>query len=66
MSQTGQKRCGKCGQMKPLEQFYAARDCAGGRRPECKRCANAYHNSWARGRYVPARRGRYRKAEGAV
>ncbi len=63
MTHRGKKWCRECGKQKPLKDFYAARDCARGRRPECKACANAYRNAWARDRYVPAKRGRYRKAE---
>lgn len=47
------KRCSKCGEVKPAGEFYAAARCLLGRRPECKRCNNAYHNGWARHRYVP-------------
>jgi hypothetical protein len=30
-----------------------------GRRPDCKRCANDYHNRWARRRYAPKTGRRY-------
>jgi hypothetical protein len=32
------KRCKKCGETKPLEDFYVNADCKDGRRPECKAC----------------------------
>lgn len=32
------KTCKKCGHEKPLDEFAAQADCAGGRRPECKKC----------------------------
>lgn len=36
-----EKRCKKCGAVKPLEEFYASRGARDGRRPECKACLNA-------------------------
>ncbi len=32
------KRCKKCGEAKPLDDFYANSGCRDGRRPECKAC----------------------------
>jgi len=42
------KRCRRCGETKPLDQFY--RDKAGkqGRRPECKACSSAQRKAWYR------------------
>ena len=60
MTDAGVKRCAKCGQVKPAGEFYAAKRCAQGRRPECKACSNSYHNGWARRRYVPKTGRRYR------
>jgi hypothetical protein len=45
------RRCRKCGVRKVLEvAFYRDRSCKGGRRPECKRCRNAYRREWSRRR----------------
>ena len=54
-----EKRCTKCGKVKPVNDFYAAKGGLAGRRPECKRCGNAYHQVWARERYVPRSGRRY-------
>jgi hypothetical protein len=54
------KACSKCGRWLPLSGFYALRRGLQGRRPECKSCHNAYHNRWARRRYVPKTGRRYR------
>jgi hypothetical protein len=32
------KRCRKCGELKPLEEFYKARGMADGRRSDCRTC----------------------------
>jgi hypothetical protein len=48
------KQCSKCGVEKPVSEFYAVKRGRFGRRPDCKSCHNAYHNAWARRRYVPA------------
>lgn len=32
------KQCTKCGETKPLDQFYKQNECRGGRRPDCKTC----------------------------
>ena len=37
------KRCKKCGELKPLEQFYAAPGMRDGRRGDCKVCNLAAH-----------------------
>jgi hypothetical protein len=60
MTGRAQKRCGKCGRVKPVGEFYAAKGGLSGRRPDCKSCSNAYHNEWARRRYVPKTGRRYR------
>ena len=56
------KRCIYCGKEKPANNFYAAKECLLGRRPECKKCSNAYHNEWARSRYQPKTGRRYDKS----
>ncbi len=56
------RRCVKCGKNKELEEFYPAKRCNLGRRPECKQCSNAYHNEWARARYKPKTGRRYDKS----
>ena len=60
MTDAKTKTCSKCSQVKPAGEFYAAQRCLLGRRPECKRCTNDYHNRWARDRYVPKTGRRYR------
>ena len=60
MGEQAEKRCTKCGKVKPVEGFYAARGGLHGRRPGCKACPNSYHNGWARRRYVPKTGRRYR------
>ena len=32
------KKCSKCGEEKPLEQFHKQKECKDGRRPDCKSC----------------------------
>lgn len=59
MSDGQTKRCSKCGAVKPLGEFYAHGRGLHGRRPDCKRCHNGYHNGWARRRYVPKTGRRY-------
>lgn len=56
---TQSKPCSKCGETKPLGDFYAAKDCAQWRRPECKKCANAHAAKWRRALYVPKTGRRY-------
>jgi hypothetical protein len=53
------KRCTKCGKVKPVGEFYAAKGGLLGHRPDCKSCSNSYHNRWARSRYVPKTGRRY-------
>ena len=67
MSEARTKACSKCGQVKSVEEFYAAKRGLLGRRPDCKACSNSYHNAWARRRYVPKTGRRYRtRREGAA
>jgi 5-methylcytosine-specific restriction endonuclease McrA len=40
MSTGESKACSKCGEIKPLTDFYAHKECRNGRRPECKLCFN--------------------------
>jgi hypothetical protein len=50
------RRCSRCGVRKVLEMaFYRDRTCRGGRRPECKRCRNAYRTEWSRRRRSESR-----------
>jgi hypothetical protein len=35
------KRCSKCGEVKPLDQYYAAKGCKDGLRGDCKACFSA-------------------------
>jgi len=55
-----ERPCTKCGRVKPLAEFYSFKKGKHGRRPDCKSCHNAYHNDWARARYEPKVRGRYK------
>jgi hypothetical protein len=59
----GERSCTGCGKVKALTEFYAHKRGMYGRRPDCKRCHNAYHNDWARERYVPKVRGRYKRRQ---
>ncbi len=40
------KRCKKCGELKPLEEFYRATGMRDGRRSECKACHQAKQKAW--------------------
>jgi hypothetical protein len=40
------KRCKKCGESKPLNEFYKAVGMADGYRSECKACHRAAHRRW--------------------
>jgi hypothetical protein len=40
------KRCKKCGEVKPLAEFYLAAGMADGYRSECKACHKAKQRSW--------------------
>ncbi len=59
MGGQAEKQCTKCGKSKPAAESYAAKGGLHGRRPECKPCSNAYHNRWARQRYMPKTGRRY-------
>jgi len=59
MGEGAEKRCTKCGKVKSVQEFYAAKGGMLGRRPDCKQCSNSYHNRWARRRYVPKTGRRY-------
>jgi hypothetical protein len=55
------RRCSKCGIRKILDRgFYRDRKGRAGYRSECKKCHNLWRAAWARGRYQPSKRGRYR------
>lgn len=49
------KTCKKCGETKPLVDFYADRGCRDGRRPECKSCSKAGMAARYRANPEPAR-----------
>ena len=38
--------CKRCGETKPLTDFYEMRGCVDGRRPACKVCVNLTWNAW--------------------
>lgn len=40
------KTCVKCGESKPLEAFYKAKDCKDGRRGDCKSCRKKLERQW--------------------
>jgi hypothetical protein len=40
------KRCTKCGEAKPLAEFYAAPGCVDGLRGDCKACHSARAKAW--------------------
>lgn len=40
------KRCSKCGEEKPREDFYRDRERPDGRQPKCKTCHEAASKSW--------------------
>ena len=40
------KTCTKCGETKPLDDFYRDKTGAGGRRPDCKECVREYKRSY--------------------
>lgn len=46
------KKCIKCQQMKPLNQFGVNRGCKSGFRSQCRECYNSYMNNWYRGASV--------------
>lgn len=41
-----EKRCTKCGETKPLDQFHRRKDSPDGRRARCKECHNARTAAW--------------------
>jgi Recombination endonuclease VII len=40
------KRCRHCGELKPLDDFYAEKSGRHGKRPECKACTAARRREW--------------------
>jgi hypothetical protein len=40
------KKCSKCGELKPLDEFYAAKGGRDGLRGDCKSCFAARHQHW--------------------
>ena len=51
-----QKKCAKCGAVKPLDAFHKDPRMASGRRSYCKECARATHQKW-----YAANPGKYRE-----
>jgi hypothetical protein len=45
-----QKRCSKCRELKPLNDFYKNRSRVDGIAPECKTCALTYKKEWGKTR----------------
>jgi Recombination endonuclease VII len=43
-----EKRCCKCGELKPLSEFYEAKACRDGHRNDCKACFSARAREWYR------------------
>lgn len=41
------KRCSKCGESKPLDEFPSRKGSLDGRRNECRSCTRAFHRSWS-------------------
>ena len=41
------KTCKKCGELKPLESFYKAKNCADGHNGSCKICRASQNAAWA-------------------
>lgn len=62
------KKCCKCGEAKPLEQFYRKKDAKDGRMPLCKPCSNAKTAAYAKtnkGRaYMQGAQSRHRETLG--
>lgn len=54
---TDTRTCTKCGQVKPLDDFYAAARGKYGRTAQCKECKAAYHKA----RHVPSTRPKQRR-----
>lgn len=42
------KRCTKCGEARPLTEFFARRDSADGKNTQCRSCHKARHAAWRR------------------
>lgn len=40
------KKCTKCGELKPLDEFYRNKRTADGRRYNCKKCSDEYSDEW--------------------
>jgi hypothetical protein len=40
------KRCKHCGELEPLQEFYAEKSGRDGKRPECKACTSARRHEW--------------------
>lgn len=40
------KRCSKCGEVKPLEDYNRRKASADGRQSKCRDCSNAYYRAW--------------------
>ena len=58
--QVGDKQCKRCGEVKPLEDFYANKSGRQGTRPECKTCTLA-EKAWRHARNPGPARERTRK-----
>lgn len=43
------KRCSRCGEEKPLDEFYPRKDVKDGREGRCKACARAKTRAWREG-----------------
>jgi hypothetical protein len=41
-----QKRCKKCGEIKPFDAFGNHKNTKDGKRSSCKKCANQYNKAW--------------------
>lgn len=42
------KRCTKCGEVKPLSEFWRNKRVKNGRTSRCKSCLYAYHRKWSK------------------
>lgn len=58
---TEEKRCGKCSEIKPLDQFHRCKGSPDGRRARCKECRNA--ETTARRKANPDYRAGWREAD---
>jgi hypothetical protein len=43
-----EKRCSKCGQVKPVDEFHRDKRTPHGRLYKCKMCVNSYNREWGR------------------